>query len=216
MGVETHEGALGYVCWPVPGTKNPRRAEFPGGLRSLLGIPPALLRDTATVIFHPASEACPLFSSKQVEMTLIISNLDLGWQVSGFKIKDGTLKKYQTYKRKSLRLVLSRWMYYVTFYINGIYIKLTQYFQLLYSMVIKDMKNYMYQYHIFINNCTTLTIKVELYQRSWLYICLQTNIVQFSTYLWIPLYHVTLTLVLHVFKCLKCLRLLPYFQNNFH
>lgn len=31
----------------------------------------------------------------------------------------------------------------MTFYIKGIYIKLTQYFQLLYSVVIKDMKNYM-------------------------------------------------------------------------
>lgn len=30
----------------------------------------------------------------------------------------------------------------MTFYIKGIYIKLTQYFQLLYSVVIKDMKNY--------------------------------------------------------------------------
>lgn len=42
-------------------------------------------------------------------------------------------------------MVLFRWMYYVIFffiYIKGIYIKLTQYFQLLYSMVIKAMKNY--------------------------------------------------------------------------
>lgn len=31
----------------------------------------------------------------------------------------------------------------MTFYIKGIYMKVTQYFQLLYSMVIKDMKNYM-------------------------------------------------------------------------
>lgn len=31
----------------------------------------------------------------------------------------------------------------MTFYIKGIYVKLTQYFQLLYPMVIKDMKNYM-------------------------------------------------------------------------
>lgn len=31
----------------------------------------------------------------------------------------------------------------IFFYIKGIYIKLTQYFQLLYSMVIKDMKNYL-------------------------------------------------------------------------
>lgn len=145
----------------------------------------------------------------------MLSNLGLGWQVSGLKTKDGTLKKYKTYKRKSLQLVLFRWMYYVIFfYIKGIYIKLTQYFQLLYSMVIKDMKNYMSQYHVFINNCTTLTIKVELCQRNRLYVCLQRNIVQFSTYLWIPLYRVTLTLVLHVFKCLKCLRLLPYFQNK--
>lgn len=56
--------------------------------------------------------------------------------------------------------------------------------------------------------------RVESRQRNWLYICLQRNIVQFSTYLWVPFYHVTFTLVLNVFKCLKCLRLLPYFQNK--
>lgn len=49
------------VCPPAgPGYKEaPRRAEFPGGLGSLLGLPPAPLRDAATVVFHPASEACP-------------------------------------------------------------------------------------------------------------------------------------------------------------
>lgn len=43
-----------------PGYKEaPRRAEFPGGVGSLLGLPPAPLRAAATVVFHPAFEACP-------------------------------------------------------------------------------------------------------------------------------------------------------------
>lgn len=76
-------------------------------------------------------------------MTFADQQLGPGLVGFWFKNKDGTLKKYKTYKRKSFQLVLPRWMYYMTFYIKYIYIKLTQYFQLLYSMVIKDMKNYM-------------------------------------------------------------------------
>lgn len=42
-----------------PGYKEaPRRAEFPGGLGSLLGLPPAPLQDPALVVSHAASEAC--------------------------------------------------------------------------------------------------------------------------------------------------------------
>lgn len=67
------------------------------------------------------------------------------WAWAGWFL--GENKKLELWKgltqRKSFPLVLSGWMYYMTFYIKGIYIKLTQYFQLLYSMVIKDMKNYM-------------------------------------------------------------------------
>lgn len=36
----------------------------------------------------------------------------------------------------------------MTFYLKGVYIKLMQYFQLLYSIVIKDLKNDMKHYHI--------------------------------------------------------------------
>lgn len=145
-------------------------------------------------------------------MTLIINSLSRAWQFSCLKIKGKTLKKYKTYKRKYFQLLFSRWVYYMTFCIKGIYTKLTQYFQLLQSIVIEAMKNYTQHYHIFINNCTDpqLMVKAELCQRNSLDICLKRSTVQFSTYLWIPLYHVRFTLVLCVFKYLKYPRLVIF------